>query len=204
MNAYEKAQQLGLTGNDASIVTQLQATGLTQSKIDLGSLLFVMNERNMLTRLVRPADTGEKWSGTVVNMILFVNANGTEDQKYAINKWFSHITGDRNSFFDTTDVSVSAPFWTMRNMFGGQQTMPSIADFDAVATLGGGWLFGTLTEPEYAAQRADAEAAAALNELHEVADAQYLAFVEKHNTAKAGIDAETLTTEAAILAVYEG
>jgi len=204
MNAYEKAQQLGMTGDDASIVTQLQATGLTQSKIDLGSLLFVMNERNMLTRLVRPADTGEKWSGTVVNMILFVNANGTDDQKYAINKWFSHITGDRNSYFDTTDVSVSAPFWTMRNMFGGQQTMPSISDFDAVAALGGGWLYASLSEPEYSAQKADAEATAAKNALHVIADTQYESFVEKHNTAKAGIDAGTLTTEASILAVYEG
>lgn len=184
MNAYQKTQQLGMTGDDASIVTQLQATGLTQSKIDLGSLLFVMNERNMLTRLVRPADTGEKWSGTVVNMILFVNANGTEDQKHAINKWFSHITGDRNSYFDTTDVSVSAPFWTMRNMFGGQQTMPSIADFDAVAALGGGWLYATLTEPQYAAQKAAAEKEAAV-----------AAVIVKCNAAREAAEAESRTAE---------
>lgn len=184
MNAYEKAQQLGMTGNDASITTQLQATGLTQSKIDLGSLLFVMNERNMLTRLVRPADTGEKWSGTVVNMILFVNANGTDDQKYAINKWFSHITGDRNSYFDTTDVSVSAPFWTMRNMFSGQQTMPSIADFDAVAALGGGWLYATLTEPQYAAQKAAAEKEAAV-----------AAVVVKCNASREAAEAEARLAE---------
>jgi hypothetical protein len=184
MNAYEKAQQLGMTGNDASITTQLQATGLTQSKIDLGSLLFVMNERNMLTRLVRPADTGEKWSGTVVNMILFVNANGTDDQKYAINKWFSHITGDRNSYFDTTDVSVSAPFWTMRNMFGGQQTMPSVADFDTVAALGGGWLYATLTEPQYAAQKAAAEKEAAV-----------AAVVVKCNASREAAEAEARLAE---------
>ena len=54
----------------------------------------------------------------------------------------------------------------MRYMFCGQVTMPSIADFDAVAELGGGWLFATLTEPEYAAQKAAAiatENAAALS-----------------------------------------
>ena len=161
MNAYEKAQQLGLTGTPAQIVAQMQATGLTPSKIDLGELLHRMNRRKMLTRLVRPADTGEKWSGTVVNMILAVNIGGTADQKDAINEWFSHITGDRNSYFDTTDVAVSAPFWLMRNMFGGQETMPTVADFDAIADLGGGWAFATLTEDEYSADQTAYEAAQA-------------------------------------------
>lgn len=204
MNAYEKAQQLGLTGEPAEIVAQLQATGLTAAKITLGQLMFTLNKRQMLTRLVRPADTGEKWAGTVINMVLFVNANGTADQVTAINEWFSHITNDRNEYFDTTDIAVSAPFWVMRTMFGGQENMPSIADFDAIANLGGGWLFASLTESQYAAQKTAAEAAAAQAALHAIADAQYDAFVTKHNTAKSGIDAGALTTEAEILAVYEG
>lgn len=203
MNAYEKAQALGLTGTPAQVVAQLKATGLTPSKIELGELMDRLNRRKMLTRLLRPTDTGEKWSGTVVDMVLAVNSIGTADQKDAVNMWFSHITGDRNNFFDTTDVSVSAPFWAMRTLFGGQENMPSIADFDAIADLGGGWLYASLSEQEYSAQKADAESDEARFALHTIADNKYEAFVERHNTAKAGIDAGTLTTEASILAVYE-
>jgi hypothetical protein len=50
----------------------------------------------------------------------------------------------------------------MRTAFAGQATMPTLADFDAVADLGGGWLFSTLTEAEYTAQKAAAEKEAAV------------------------------------------
>jgi hypothetical protein len=38
--------------------------------------------------------------------------------------------------------------------------MPSVADFAAVAALGGGWLFANLTAEEFAAQRTAAETVA--------------------------------------------
>lgn len=203
MNAYEKAQALGLTGTDAEIVAQLQATGITARAVALPDLLHLMNFRGMLTKLVSN-QTDEKWTGTVLSMkAALVAANQTESV-VALDRWLSHITNPRNLTFDTREPAHAAPFWAMRQAFGDVSTMPTIADFDAVAALGGGWLFATLTEAEYAAQRTDAEALAAKNALHAIADAQYEAFVEKHNAAKAGIDAGTLTTEAAILAVYEG
>lgn len=161
MNAYEKAQSLGLTGTDAAIVLALKATGITVQKIALADLLFLLNNRGMLVRLIRPADTGEKWSGTAVNMVLAINSNGTPEQAFAVNQWFSHITNDRNQFFDTTQPEFAAAFWALSRSMADLPGMPTALDFEAVANLGGGWLFATLTIEEYQSQKAAAQAAIA-------------------------------------------
>ena len=160
MNAHEKAQQLGLTGTDSEIVAALKAKGLTARPIRLDELLFLLNNRGMLVRLIRPADTGEKWAGTVVNMVLWLNTNGTPDQAFAVNQWFSHITNDRNNLFDTTNPLFASSFWSLSQELAGGQTMPSTEDFAAVAALGGGWLFANLTVEQFAAQRTAAESLA--------------------------------------------
>ena len=154
MNAYEWAQRLGFAGTDQQIVDQLKATGLTPNRIPLADLLFTLNNRGMLIRLIRPADTGEKWAGSVVNMVLALNASGTPEQAFAVNKWFSHITNDRNQFFDTTDPTLAAPFWQLYTLLAGVEGMPSAEDFKAVAALGGGWLFDGLTVERYTADKA--------------------------------------------------
>jgi hypothetical protein len=161
MNAYEMAQAFGLAGTPAEIVAQLKATGLTLRKIKLADLLFLMNNRNMLVRLIRPADTGEKWAGTVVNMVLYLNESGSPEQAAAVNQWFSHITNDRNEFFDTTMISFASTFWALALALGGGPGMPSAADFKAAADLGGGWLFADLTPEIYLQQKQDAEDAVA-------------------------------------------
>jgi hypothetical protein len=157
-NAYEKAQQLGLTGTDAQIKDQLISFGLTVRPIPLSDLLFLLNFRGMLTKLVSN-QTDEKWTGTVLSMkAALVAANQTESVA-ALDRWLSHITNPRNATFDTTSPAHAAPFWAMRTAFAGVSTMPTLADFDAVAELGGGWLFATLTEQQFAAQSAAAIAA---------------------------------------------
>jgi len=183
MNAYEKAQQLGLTGTDAEIVAQLTACGLTARPIQLSELLFLLNFRGMLTKLVSN-QTDEKWTGTVLAMkAALVAANQTESVA-ALDRWLSHITNPRNVTFDTTSPAHAAPFWAMRIAFGGQQTMPTLADFDAVADLGGGWLFATLTEAEYAAQKTAAEKEAAV-----------AAVIVKCNAAREAAEAESRLAE---------
>lgn len=158
MSAYEKSVSLGLTGTDAQKVATLKATGVTARPIKLDELLFLLNNRGMLVRLIRPADTGEKWAGTIVNMVLALNASGDPLQAAAVNQWFSHITNDRNNLFDTTQAAFSGPFWALSEALAGVPTMPSSADFEAVAALGGGWLFADLTVEQFAAQRATSEA----------------------------------------------
>lgn len=147
--------EAGLT--DQQIADALKTSGLTPRKIALADLLFLLNNRAMLIRLIRPSDTGEKWSGTVVNMILSVNDSGTPEQVTSVNQWFSHITNDRNSYYDTTVVEYAAPLLQMRNLFGGQADMPTVEDFDAIAELGGGWRFVDVTAEDVAACKAEHE-----------------------------------------------
>jgi len=150
MNAYQRSVELGLTGTPQQIIDQLKATGLTARPILLANLLDKMNiPLGMLRRLPRQESDGSKWSGTAFNLILWINENGSQDQKDAINSWFSHITNDRNVTFDTSMLEYGSQFWALANAFGGQPTFPSFADFAAVADLGGGWLFADLTVEQF-------------------------------------------------------
>lgn len=162
MNAYEKAQALGLTGTDAEIVSALKSTGLTARPIVLAELLFLLNFRGMLTKLVSN-NADEKWTGSVLAMKAAIAADPVSTAH--VDRWMSHITNPRNTHWDTTDVAYSAQFWAMAQAVAGGPGMPSVADFAAVAALGGGWLFVDLTAEEFAAQRqaaVNAETALAL------------------------------------------
>ena len=157
MNAYEKAQSLSLSGPDAEIVAALKATGITARPIVLAELLFLLNFRGMLTKLVSN-NADEKWIGTVLAMKAAIAADPTATAH--VDRWLSHITNPRNTHWDTTDPAYSAPFWAMAQAVAGGPGMPSAADFAAVAALGGGWLFADLTTEQFAAQREAAETVA--------------------------------------------
>jgi hypothetical protein len=150
MNAYQKAQSLGLTGTDAEQAATLKATGVTARPIILAELLFLLNFRGMLTKLVNN-NSDEKWSGTVLAMKAAIAADAVATAH--VDRWLSHITNPRNTHWDTTDANYSAPFWAMAQAVAGGPGMPSVADFAAVAALGGGWLFADLTTEQFAAQR---------------------------------------------------
>ena len=150
MNAFEKAQSLSLSGTDAEIVAALKATGITARPIVLAELLFLLNFRGMLTKLVSN-NADEKWTGSVLAMKAAIAADPTATAH--VDRWLSHITNPRNTHWDTTDANYSAPFWAMAQAVAGGPGMPSVADFAAVAALGGGWLFAELTTEQFAAQR---------------------------------------------------
>jgi hypothetical protein len=154
MNAYEKAQSMSLSGTDADIVAVLKSTGLTARSIVLAELLFLLNFRGMLTKLVSN-NADEKWTGTVLAMkaAIAADANATAH----VDRWLSHITNPRNTHWDTTDSAYSGPFWALSQALAGVPGMPSAEDFAAVAALGGGWLFADLTVEQFAAQRTAAE-----------------------------------------------
>lgn len=134
----------------AEIADALNADRRTIRKIDLGELLFLMNNRGMLTRLMYPDEDGIKWAGTVVNMVKHVRANAPQFAP-TINQWFSHITNDRNTNFDTSDATYAASFQLIRSNFAGQTGMPTVADFDAIAGLGGGYRFNNVTAEQVTA-----------------------------------------------------
>jgi len=157
MNAYETSINLGLTGTDAEQAATLKATGVTARSIVLSDLLFLLNFRGMLTKLVSN-NSDEKWSGTVLAMKAAIAADAVATAH--VDRWLSHITNPRNTHWDTTDSAYSAPFWAMAQAVAGGPGMPSAADFAAVAALAGGWLFADLTAEQFAAQRTAAAAEA--------------------------------------------
>ena len=139
------------------ITAAVNADARTVKPIELGELLDLLNRRKMLVRLIRPADTGEKWTGTVVNMILHVNdaAAGTPLAD-AVNQWFSHITNDRNSVFDTTDATFAGQLALLATQFADQPNMPTAADFESITELGGGRRVSDVTQAEVEATIDDA------------------------------------------------
>lgn len=162
------------------IASALAASGLTPRAINLGELLFLLNNRGMLVRLIRPADSGEKWSGTLVNLINYCNDTG-HPLTLHVNQFFSHITNDRNETFDTRIASYGSLFATIVSTFAGQPNMPTLDDFQAVANIGGGWLYANVTadqvadalateQASLAAQSVDAAIIAAKNEIINAAE----------------------------------
>lgn len=155
MSAFQKSIDLGLTGTDAEKVAALKATGVTARPIVLSDLLFLLNFRGMLTKLVSN-NSDEKWSGTVLAMKAAIAGDAVATAH--VDRWLAHITNPRNTHWDTTDASYAGTFWALSQAVAGGQGMPSVADFAAVAALGGGWSFADLTVEEFAAQKATSEA----------------------------------------------
>lgn len=154
MNAYERAQQLGLTGTIPDIVEQLKP--ITASMIDLTELMQLLNFRNMLRKTDGTQGT-ERWQGTLCNMkAALVAANAT--QLLALYEmWFSFVTNPRQQKWDTTVPQYAAAFSALESQFANQPGMPTSDDFGAVAALGGGRPFWSLTTAQYEQQKSDAE-----------------------------------------------
>jgi hypothetical protein len=199
MNAYEKAQSLGLTGTDAEIVAVLKSTGLTVRPIVLAELLFLLNFRGMLTKLVSN-NADEKWTGSVLAMKAVIAADPIATAH--VDRWLSHITDPRNTHWDTTDAAYSAPFWAMAQAVAGGQGMPSAEDFVAVAALGGGWMFADFTVEQFASSRTEYLAAQQLaaDQAAAAQAAQQAAAIRSARIASIGsLDAESIVDSAASL-----
>lgn len=194
--AYEKAQQLGLTGTDSEIVAVLKSTGITARPIVLSELLFLLNFRGMLTKLVSN-NADEKWTGTVLAMKAAIAGDATATAH--VDRWLSHITNPRNTHWDTTTQTYSAPFWAMVQAVAGGPGMPSVDDFAAVAALGGGWLFSDLTVQQFEAQRTAAETEAAVATARNALTATFHAYLNAIGTSEqADRKAELLTALEAV------
>ena len=182
---YEDISALVDAGNSAAeIATELASSGVTKEPINRATLLFLLNMRGMLTKLVSN-NTDEKWTGTVLNMQDAILAAGTDEQKSSIRTWLSHITNPTNTIWDTTDETYAKPFRDMVTAFAGVEGMPTAEDFQAVVDIGGGYKFAGV----------DAAAVQAVLDLQVKKDALNAAIVaeralaEPHNTAVARLQA---------------
>lgn len=158
MNAYETAQQLGLTGDDKTQFETLQQYGLTHRPINRAELMFSLNLLGMLQKVISN-NADEKWRGSVLTMQDAINAVGTKEQQDAVALWLSHITNISNVKWDTTRPEYAAGFWGMYVAFRDKPGMPTSQDFATVASLGGGWIATTVED--FTSQREAAELALA-------------------------------------------
>jgi len=133
---------------------------VTHRAIDRATLVHVLNMRGMLTKIVGN-NSDEKWTGTVLAMQDAIIASGDAAAINGIRLWLSHITNPTNVTWDTRLPELAAAFWQLRSVFADKPGMPTSADVAALADLGGGWQFATLTEAEYTAQREEAVQSAA-------------------------------------------
>ena len=198
MNAYEKSVQLGLAGTDAEKVAALRATGLTTRPINRAELIHLLNMRGMLRKIVGN-NSDEKWTGTVLNMQDAILAGGTDEQKNGIRLWFSHVTNPSNQVWDTTQLIFASTFWQLYLVFKDQDNMPSTADFEAIAALGGGWLFVDLTEQQFGVDRDQYLQAQSAHQALEAIRGRRQAWDTLAAQIRSGIESGSLADSAAVL-----
>jgi len=145
MNAYEKAQSLGLTGTDAEIVSLLQA--LTSGPIEPQRVRQWSREQGLWFR---------KPDGSMGGTLAAAYPIATEVQQAALDQFFAAIWGDSLTTLKTIEVSSAVIVWGLVQQVASLN--PTAAGLvDSFYALDGGRPYKDITVSDYAAQRADAE-----------------------------------------------
>ena len=146
MNAYEKAQSLGLTGTDAEIVAVLKT--LTTSDIPVSKVAIWLRE-NLLWYWTSPTSMGGAFQNVVEN------PSTPQNIKDGLGLFFSAVFGDGAAFLQTT-----VPQWAglvAQVMAGLIQLAPqSAALVDSFYSLDGGRPYKDLTVEEFSSQKTQA------------------------------------------------
>ena len=186
MNAYEKSQQLGLTGTDAEIVAVLKT--LTQSDIPGKSLGKWLGERNLLSW------DGTAWFGTLQTLLDNGSITGTAAD--GIKQLKAVLVGPRGDGLETTNpLWAGLVFTTISGI--AQASQDAVVLIDSFYALDGGRPYKDLTEQHFASQRSAAEEMAAKDAIREQLDQA----LNKIGTAE---EAEAITTLRAIADQLEG
>jgi hypothetical protein len=145
MNAYEKAQSLGLTGTDAEIVSALQA--LTSGPIDPQRVRQWSREQGLWFR--RP-------DGTMGGTLATAYPTATAAQQSALDQFFAAIWGDSLTTLKTTEIESAVVVWGLVQQVASLN--PTAAGLvDSFYNLDGGRPYKDTTAADYATQRANAE-----------------------------------------------
>lgn len=200
MNAYQKAQALGLTGADAEIVAKLQT--VTAAPISLAYLMELLNFRGML-RKTDGLNGQERWIGTLPNLKGALVALNQTASVAAYEMWFSHVTNPRQVSWDTSKPEYSESFAAMKAAFADQEGMPTSADFAAVVALGGGKPYESLTVEQYQSQKTAAEAESAKETLRTSLQNLRQSFDAKSNVALEHIALGNITTTEQLIAAVQ-
>jgi hypothetical protein len=147
-NSYKYALDNNIEGTDEQIVEQIKGKGITQKNIFISDLMHLLNMRGMLIHLATPKSNGSKWDGPITSMLAAIEADGNQAFISATKVWFSHITNPRSQMWETTNPEYASAFWALTQAFSSSGLFNE-GDFEAIAELGGGWLFGNLTVEKY-------------------------------------------------------
>jgi hypothetical protein len=184
MNAYEKAQSLGLTGTDAEQVAVLQT--LTVSNIRVDFVRIWLRENLLWFR------TGPTTMGGSIQAILESNQTPAET-KQQLGLFWSAVFGDGAQNLLTTVPTWAGLVWQI--IQGLTQAAPDAAAMvDSFYALDGGRPYKNLTVEQFETQRA---AALAKAEIEPIWTARSAVVAE-------GIHNGTITTVEQILAVIGG
>lgn len=202
MNAYKKAQSLGITGTDAEAVSALQAITLhvrdayiTGGPVDTPS----KNILHLLTARHRVMGMNElqQWSGSLI-----AAEAGNAGIKTIMDILRTQLQVNDTKALCSADPEAAQMVNSLTAVVGA--LTGKLAQVTAeVALLTGGRIgaqFADLTVEQFAAQRVAAETVAAKAALESIADARYTQFAAGYSAVKAQIESGTLTTNAAVVA----
>ena len=182
MNAYEKAQQLGLSGTDAAQVAILRT--LTVGDIHANKLGKWLGERNLLSW------DGSGWFGILQTLI--DNGTITGADVAGIQQLKAVLVGPRGDGLATTD-----PVWApmVYQIISGiaQVSQDAAALIDSFYALDGGRPYKDLTVEQFAAERTAALAKAEIEPI----------WIARSAVVAEGIHDGTITTIEQIIAVLE-
>lgn len=188
MNAYEKAQQLGLTGTDAEIVAVLKT--LTNAGIPGKALGKWLGERNLLSW------DGTSWFGTLQTLLDNGSITGTAAD--GIKQLKAVLVGPRGDGLETTNPQwAGLVFTTISGIAAASQDAAAL--IDSFYALDGGRPYKDLTTTQYAAQRSAAALQAHLSSV--VSRCEAAAEAAREEARAEGATNESIT--AAAVAAFE-
>jgi hypothetical protein len=156
MNAYEKAQSLGLTGTDAEQVAVLQ--GLSQSNISAASVrTWLRQDRDP----VLLAWDGSAWYGRLQDLQTAGQLSAPMAEGIRELKTVMLESGELRTTIPGPAAKVWAIVQAIAGILGGDQT----ATIDSFYSLDGGRPYKALTVQQFAQQRSDASRLAAADQL---------------------------------------
>jgi hypothetical protein len=150
MNAYAKAQQLGLTGTDAEKVAVLQMLTVSDIRVDA---VRVWLRENLLWFRTSPTTMG----GAI--QVVLESPQTPAETKQQLGLFWSAVFGDGAQNLLTTVPTWAGLVWQI--IQGLTQAAPDAAALvDSFYALDGGRPYKDLTVEQFAAERAEAIAAA--------------------------------------------
>lgn len=185
MNAYEKAQEMNLTGQPAEVVAILNA--ITAGPIPVANVLQYFDEQN----LAEWDPLADDWVGALVTVAR--NQNTPAPIVAGLRKVFVHLAKRTSQTIDTTDPVIAVETLALLSALI-QMGVVTTTQRDAFYDLDGGRPYASLTVEQYTALQTASETAAEK-------EAAVAAVIVKCNAAREAAEAEARTSQSTPLTI---